>query len=665
MSTPLPPDPYKALGVTKDAKLPEIRSAHRKLVLKCHPDKVQDAALKAKAVDEFHKIQQAYEILSDDVKRVQYDDRLKLEELRREMGRGMPHKQDPFEHQIRTDRTSDVNIRTAEFRPPTFARSKTSQPTPKVYSQTPPRSYEDVPSHYEEHRSARKTASYESADRKHASAREEKARRKEEDERHERERLRMEKELKRSGYGKKEKTRDRERKRGSDDKYSRAAYAESDSDDEPRTRHETRSSAKKETRYRDESHEEPLRVHQAPRAAPLAEKWDSHRAEAAAYMEASKRRVKQAPPSVPSVDEFRRESAPLKRAVPLQRAETSYVSSSNGYGVRHVPAQSYISDDESPRRSSAARKESRKSGESSSRKEKSSKDRSRRSSPNASYIVDDAPKKPSLQSYQSAPPVIPNSSAPREKPSRSQTQDYPRQESGPPPLTRPATFHVDSKRSDRSRERGNGTRLKQSHVVTDSGSEAESPRHQSHRRSHSPAPRSSPRVAQEYSQTQHRYVVQDGKTQRVDTRHRDELRNLDDEYAPRGRESSPPGRRGSREERPAAVRTHSSSQTQPVRGIPIRSATNSGYTYPSEPIIREARPAGPVREAPSYRSSSRSAKPIYGEVKYATAYTPDNVIYTPTPPAVYNTRRTREPETYSSRDYYQQPSQSRRSEVSY
>ena len=43
-----PPDPYKVLGVSKDAQTPEIRSAHRKLVLKCHPDKVQDPTLKAK-----------------------------------------------------------------------------------------------------------------------------------------------------------------------------------------------------------------------------------------------------------------------------------------------------------------------------------------------------------------------------------------------------------------------------------------------------------------------------------------------------------------------------------------------------------------------------------------------------------------------------------------
>jgi DnaJ-class molecular chaperone len=84
MANPLPPNPYEILGVAKDAKLPEIRSAHRKMVLKCHPDKVQDAALKAVKQDEFQKVQQAYELLEDDSRRLQYDEQVKLWELRKE-----------------------------------------------------------------------------------------------------------------------------------------------------------------------------------------------------------------------------------------------------------------------------------------------------------------------------------------------------------------------------------------------------------------------------------------------------------------------------------------------------------------------------------------------------------------------------------------------------
>jgi curved DNA-binding protein CbpA len=132
MSSPLPPDPYKVLGVLKDAKLPDIRSAHRKLVLKCHPDKVQDAALKVVKQDEFQKVQQAYELLSDDNRRLQYDEQVKLFELRKEMGKNGPTaRSNPFEYEIRT----------AEPRPSTY-KSKPRE-SAKVYAQPPPKSYED------------------------------------------------------------------------------------------------------------------------------------------------------------------------------------------------------------------------------------------------------------------------------------------------------------------------------------------------------------------------------------------------------------------------------------------------------------------------------------------------------------------------------------------
>lgn len=74
--SPLPPDPYKALGVDKTADIAAIRSAHRKLVLKCHPDKVQDPKLKAEKTDEFQRIQQAYELLTDEDKLREYQEKL-------------------------------------------------------------------------------------------------------------------------------------------------------------------------------------------------------------------------------------------------------------------------------------------------------------------------------------------------------------------------------------------------------------------------------------------------------------------------------------------------------------------------------------------------------------------------------------------------------------
>ncbi|CAG8898221.1 unnamed protein product [Penicillium egyptiacum] len=85
MSSPPDIDPYAVLGVAKEATIPEIRAAHRKRVLKCHPDKIQDESQRIAAQDEFQKVQQAYELLSDDVRRTKHDEKVKIAELKREL----------------------------------------------------------------------------------------------------------------------------------------------------------------------------------------------------------------------------------------------------------------------------------------------------------------------------------------------------------------------------------------------------------------------------------------------------------------------------------------------------------------------------------------------------------------------------------------------------
>ncbi len=62
-------DYYEVLGVEKDAQPPDIKKAYRKLALKYHPDKNKDPG----AEDRFKEVSEAYSVLSDEQKRVQYD----------------------------------------------------------------------------------------------------------------------------------------------------------------------------------------------------------------------------------------------------------------------------------------------------------------------------------------------------------------------------------------------------------------------------------------------------------------------------------------------------------------------------------------------------------------------------------------------------------------
>lgn len=63
-------DYYSILGVGKNASEEEIQKAYRKLARKYHPDLADD---KDKAQQQFKKVQNAYDVLSDKEKRQQYD----------------------------------------------------------------------------------------------------------------------------------------------------------------------------------------------------------------------------------------------------------------------------------------------------------------------------------------------------------------------------------------------------------------------------------------------------------------------------------------------------------------------------------------------------------------------------------------------------------------
>ncbi|OIW21555.1 hypothetical protein TanjilG_06248 [Lupinus angustifolius] len=64
-------DYYKILGISKTASAAEIKRAYKKLALQWHPDKNVDNREEAEA--KFREIAGAYEVLSDEDKRVRYD----------------------------------------------------------------------------------------------------------------------------------------------------------------------------------------------------------------------------------------------------------------------------------------------------------------------------------------------------------------------------------------------------------------------------------------------------------------------------------------------------------------------------------------------------------------------------------------------------------------
>ncbi|KAL1876823.1 hypothetical protein VTK73DRAFT_9200 [Phialemonium thermophilum] len=406
----LPPDPWKVLGLDKGADKAEIRSTYKKLVLKCHPDKVQDPTLKAQKQDEFQRVQQAYELLIDDAERAKYEEQVKLAELRKQaamMSKNMSSS--PSAARTPTKQYYTYEIRTAE---PRFKSASSPHngppPSAKVYTQyrASARSWDDDVSPrsqaiYEEERRARRAASYEQPARRDEDRREER-RRKEREEERERERereLRLEKEARRAEKKRLEKERDKERKRDVEEKRRhRSPYVEpyeeepvytvkvekkkssnSKRHDEPPPRE--RSSSRRE-------HDEPARVDE-----PRKVKHEKHLVElAASYIERSR--------SKPS----------MLRSQTFQEPASYY--SPPPATVPVPPAADYV--DEDVRRSSARVSSRRPSNEMPSRfKEKSYSSSRKKSSRDAFDIIDvGSPRArtiPVLQPSHSAPPVVPES----------------------------------------------------------------------------------------------------------------------------------------------------------------------------------------------------------------------------------------------------------------
>ena len=70
--TPPSEDPYRVLGVPRDADLSTIKQAFREHALECHPDRA-DADEEESAADEFIRVRAAFDVLSDPERRRRYD----------------------------------------------------------------------------------------------------------------------------------------------------------------------------------------------------------------------------------------------------------------------------------------------------------------------------------------------------------------------------------------------------------------------------------------------------------------------------------------------------------------------------------------------------------------------------------------------------------------
>ncbi|KAL1392723.1 hypothetical protein HDK64DRAFT_264677 [Phyllosticta capitalensis] len=256
MGSPLPPDPYAALGVDKNATGAAIKTAYRKLALKSHPDKFPDAEKAIKA-DEFHRIQQAYEILADDDRRERYNAQVRLAELRREaLERGMRSSEPPKD----SPRAAAYDVRTP--RGAYSAReTKSTKPEPKTRA-----AYDSDERIYDDARSRRRTTKVSFSYTRGPSP----------ERRRERERIRV------FSFGssstKYDRTRDskarsQEKKRGTEDKFSRV-NEEADDSDRFDDRRRWRSYEEEERRREDDEYK---REAEAQRRAAEAERHRDER----------------------------------------------------------------------------------------------------------------------------------------------------------------------------------------------------------------------------------------------------------------------------------------------------------------------------------------------------------------------------------------------------
>lgn len=127
-------DPYQILGVANTATTAEIKKAYRKLALLHHPDKNKDDA---KAASMFAKVANAYEILSDEEQRQQYDWRQRCAGTTKGFDSNTSYEQTPFTNNPTQTRWTSTKRTTTTNNPPPYYHTKTyyttTQPSPPMH----------------------------------------------------------------------------------------------------------------------------------------------------------------------------------------------------------------------------------------------------------------------------------------------------------------------------------------------------------------------------------------------------------------------------------------------------------------------------------------------------------------------------------------------------
>lgn len=412
MSSSAAPDPYTVLGVPKDATAAAIRSAYKKLVLQTHPDKIQDESLRASKQDEFQRVQQAYEILSDEARRRDHDERTAVP-------------QDP------KDYFRDGNTR-YEVRPAApsreFERSYEERKAARAYEDEhyiPIGGYFRI---YQESVAPRASDERRRPSRGGSDPR--KSTRSGEDD-YDRDRVDRDRQRQstRENQSERRRTRDRERRRGYDDKYSpHVEIYEMDDDDDGDARSQVR--VEVEDKPRKKSADARRADETTPRRDPFRRRLsedDTHRKMSAAvgYME-----------------ELSIRSAPR-----FQRAATA--AEPHHFSPDHRSPSPPPPEPDTARRSSARRSSDRDRG--SRRTKPSRKDSGRDYVEIVEPAVFDSPRPPravpSMPTSASSPssikiPVMPRTSSHQ----RSATMDMPREiRAEPPQLPRSSTMPVPEK----------------------------------------------------------------------------------------------------------------------------------------------------------------------------------------------------------------------------